>query len=32
MNAAEIISAAKEKYIIQMCEKLNDSVTAPKTY
>ena len=28
----EIISAAKGKYIIQMCEKLNDPITAPKTY
>ena len=28
----EIISVAKDKYIIQMCEKLNDPLTAPKTY
>ena len=28
----EIISAAKDEYIIQMCEKLNDPITAPKTY
>ena len=28
----EIISVAKDKYIIQMCEKLNDPITAPKTY
>ena len=27
----EIISAAKDKYVIQMCEKLNDLITAPKT-
>ena len=27
----EIISAAKDKYIIQMCEKLNDLITATKT-
>ena len=28
----EAISAAKDKYITQMCEKLNDPLTAPKTY
>ena len=28
----ENISAAKDKYIIQMCEKLNDPIIAPKTY
>ena len=28
----EIISAAKDEYIIQMCEKLNDHIAAPKTY
>ena len=28
----EIISAAKDEYIIQMCEKLNDPIAAPKTY
>ena len=28
----EIISAAKDKYIIQMCEKLNDPIIASKTY
>ena len=28
----EIVSAAKDKYIIQICEKLNDPITAPKTY
>ena len=28
----KIISAAKNKYIIQMCEKRNDLITAPKTY
>ena len=28
----EIMSAAKDKYIIQMCEKLNDIITTPKTY
>ena len=28
----KIISAAKDKYIIQMCEKLNDPIAAPKTY
>ena len=27
----EIISAAKDKYVIQMCEKLNDLITATKT-
>ena len=27
-----IILAAKDEYIIQMCEKLNDPITAPKTY
>ena len=31
-ECVEIISAAKDKYIIQMCEKLNDPITAPKTY
>ena len=31
-ECVEIISAAKGKYIIQMCEKLNDPITAPKTY
>lgn len=28
----EIISAAKDKQIIQMCIKLNDPITAGKTY
>ena len=28
----EIISAGKDKYIIQMCKKLNDPITVPKTY
>ena len=28
----EIVSATKDKYIIQICEKLNDPITAPKTY
>ena len=28
----KIISAAEDKYIIQMCEKRNDLITAPKTY
>ena len=28
----EIVSAAKDIYIIQICEKLNDPITAPKTY
>ena len=28
----EIISATKDKYIIQMCEKLVDPITVPKTY
>ena len=28
----EIISDTKDRYIIQMCEKLNDPITAPKTY
>ena len=28
----EIISAAKDKYIIQMYEKLNDPITATKIY
>ena len=28
----EIVSAAKDKYIIQICEKLNDPIAAPKTY
>ena len=28
----EIISAAKDKNIIQMCEKLNNSIIVPKTY
>ena len=32
IDRGEIISAAKDKYIIQMCEKLDDSLTAPKTY
>ena len=27
----EIISAAKDKYVIQVCEKLNDPITAPKS-
>ena len=27
----EIILAAKDKYIIQMCDNLNDHITAPKT-
>ena len=30
-ECVEIISAAKDKYIIQMCEKLNDPIAAPKT-
>ena len=29
-ECVEIISVAKEKYIIQICEKLNDPITAPK--
>ena len=28
----EFISATKDKYINQMCEKLNDPITALKTY
>ena len=28
----EIISAAKDKYNIEMCEKLDDSLTAQKTH
>ena len=28
----EISSAAKDKDIFQICEKLNDPITAPKTY
>ena len=28
----EIMSAAKDKYIVKMSEKLNDPITAPKTY
>ena len=31
-ECVEIISAAKDEYIIQMCEKLNDHITSPKTY
>ena len=31
-ECTEAISAAKDKYIKQMCEKLNDPLTAPKTY
>ena len=31
-GCTEAISAAKNKYIKQMCEKLNDPLTAPKTY
>ena len=31
-ECVEIISAAKNKYVIQICEKLNDPITAPKTY
>ena len=31
-ECVEIISAAKNKYVIQICEKLNDLITAPKTY
>ena len=31
-ECVETISAAKDKYIIQMCEKLNHPITAPKTY
>ena len=31
-ECVEIISASKDKYIIQMCEKLNDPITAPKTF
>ena len=31
-ECTEAISAAKDKYIKQMCQKLNDPLTAPKTY
>ena len=31
-ECTEIISAAKDKYNVKMCEKLNDPITAPKTY
>ena len=31
-ECVEITSTAKDKYIIQMCEKLNDPITSPKTY
>ena len=31
-ESVEIISTAKDKYIFQMCEKLNDPISAPKTY
>ena len=31
-ECTETISAAKDKYIVKMCEKLNDPITAPKTY
>ena len=31
-ECVEIILAAKDKYIIQICEKLNDTNTSPKTY
>ena len=31
-ECTEIISAAKDKYIVKMCEKLKDTITAPKTY
>ena len=30
-ECVEIISAAKDKYVIQVCEKLNDPITAPKS-
>ena len=30
-ECVEIISAAKDKYVIQVCEKLNDPIAAPKT-
>ena len=30
--SVEIISAVKDKYITRMYEKVNDSITAPKTY
>ena len=31
-ECTEIISAAKDKYIVKMLQKLNDPITAPKTY
>ena len=31
-ECSEMISAAKYKCIVKMCEKLNDPITAPKTY
>ena len=31
-ECTEIISTAKDKYNVKMCEKLNDPITAPKTY
>ena len=31
-ECTEAISAAKDKYIKQTCEKLHDPLTAPKTY
>ena len=31
-ECVEIISTAKDKYFIQICEKLNDPITAPKIY
>ena len=30
-ECVEIISAAKDKYVIQVCEKMNDPITAPKS-
>ena len=32
MNVWGLFSAAMDKYIKQMCEKLNDPLTDPKTY
>ena len=32
MCPVSIVSTAKDKYVIQMCEKLNGPITAPKTY
>ena len=31
-ECTEAISAAKDKYVKQMCEKRNDPLTVPKTY